>query len=184
MIGSLTDLRTIYDTKLTFLSRKFENACAPARYFFLHFRASPEYSDILWYDLCMILAPLCTDISTRGSFYLDAQEVRVTMRARAPARYFFLKSSMKNRQSHFHPPTSLFLDPFMTLEHIKTISGPLSLLIVEILRVSGSPVRTLSQRISAYFDGFTLIFATRIDQFLKSWSRFEGLIDIFKIEPI
>ena len=132
----------------------------------------------------MILAPLCTGISTRGSFYLDAQEVRVTMRARAPARpraVFSLKSSIKNRLSHFYPPTPLFLDPFMTLEHIKNISGPLSQLIVEILRVSGSSVRTLSQRISAYFDGFTLIFSTCIDQFLKSWSRFEGLMDIFTI---
>ena len=102
-------------------------------------------------------------------------------RARARALFFSLKSSIKNRQSHFYPPTPLFLDPFMTLEHIKNISGPLSQLIVEILRVSGSSVRTLSQRISAYFDGFTLIFSTCIDQFLKSWSRFEGLMDIFTI---
>ena len=181
MIGSISNLRTTYDIKVTFLSQILEAHARPRAVFFLHFRASPEYSDILWYDLCMILAPLCTGISTRGSFYLDAQEVRVTMRARARALFFSLKSSIKNRQSHFYPPTPLFLDPFMTLEHIKNISGPLSQLIVEILRVSGSSVRTLSQRISAYFDGFTLIFSTCIDQFLKSWSRFEGLMDIFTI---
>ena len=86
MIGSISNLRTTYDIKVTFLSQILEaHARARALFFFLHFRASPEYSDILWYDLCMILAPLCTGISTRGSFYLDAQEVRVTMRARAPA---------------------------------------------------------------------------------------------------
>ena len=50
-----------------------------ARTLFSHFGTSPEYSDILWYDLCMIQVPLCSYISTRGSFYLDAQEVRVTM---------------------------------------------------------------------------------------------------------
>ena len=61
----------------------------PRAFFSLHFRASPEYSDISWYDLCMILVPLCSDISTRGSFYLGAQEVRVTMRARARALFFF-----------------------------------------------------------------------------------------------
>ena len=130
----------------------------------------------------MILVPLCSDKSIRGSFYLVAQEVRVTRHAR-PRAFFSLKASIKNRRSHFHLPTGLFLDQFIPIEHIKINSGSLSLFITEILRVTGSPVRTMSQRILAYFDGFTLIISTRIDQFWKSWSRFEGFIDIFNIEP-
>ena len=81
-----------------------------------------------------------------------------------------------NRKSHVHQPTQLtvlkLVCPVPIIEHIKTFLESYSLSIVEILIVTGSPIRQWWY--------YMLIIATCCIENLVTFWRF---VDIFRIEP-